>query len=347
MSQLRLIIDAGNAWVKAVCDNQQIIYPHAIAPVMAHDYEDGLKRHGKSNALDFVRIDGNSFIIGQTAEWFQTQHLVGAPKYTREYYGVLFAGVIARIFRDFPDALKKGIQVIASHASRDYEFHGMLIDSIRGRWSFEVGGVEYAFRVNEVETFEECFGSYARCAFQRDKRGNWSTPLEGKTVGILDIGGGTVGTMLVDERGTVQYGASASGGQGINDVVKRLRTLLKRDYQKLFSRAEDIPDNRLRDALADGCFEGAGRKIDVSKQVNQALNPLLNEINMLYSRQLGGGIGIDRLILTGGGTAIVGRTIQDTLAHGSTIFAGGAQDIQFANVIGMRTFCDVLSEAGL
>jgi hypothetical protein len=347
MSKIRLIIDAGNAWVKAVCDNQSIAFPHAIAPVMPHEYEDGLKRYGKSNALDFVRINGNAFIIGETAEWYQTQHLTGEPKYTREYYGVLFAGVIARIFRDFPDTINGGLQVVASHASRDYEFHRLLIDSIRGRWSFDVGGVHYGFNVSLVETFEECFGSYARCAFQHDKKGNWHTPLEGKSVGIIDIGGGTTGIMMVDESGSVQYGASASGSQGINDVIVRLRTLLKRDFAKIFSRATEIPVDRLREALATRVYQGGGRKLDVSRQCELALNPLLNEVNMLYSTHLTGGVGIDRLILTGGGMALVGKTVEDMLQHGSTDYAGTSNDIQFANVYGMRTFYDVLQEAGL
>lgn len=343
---LRLIIDAGNSHVKAICDNQQVIFPHAFAAVMPHDYDDGLSRYGRANGFDFVRINGQSYIVGATAEHYQQQRLTGAPKYAREYYGVLFASTVARIFSAAPDLLKHGLKVVASHASRDYEFHNMLRDAIRGSWSFECGGKRYKFGVPDVETYEECFGSYARCAFTKDKKG-WQTPLLGKVVGILDIGGGTVGTMMVDAGGSVQYGASASGSQGFNNVVERLRTLLKKDFPQVFAKATDIPIERLRAALVTGKFSGGGRTIDVKQQVQLALNPLLNDINQLYSAHLGGGIGLDMLLLTGGGNAIVGDTVHKNLNHGNTWMAGTVTDIQFANVLGMKTFWEVLSESGL
>lgn len=344
---LRLIIDAGNSHVKSICDNQQVTFPHAFAAVMPHDYDDGLNRYGRANAFDFVRINGQSYIVGATAEHYHQQRLTGAPKYARDYYGVLFASTVARIFHVNPDLLKGGLNVVASHASRDYEFHNLLRDAIRGQWAFECGGKRYKFSVPSVETYEECFGSYARCAFVKDKRNQWTTPLVGKVVGILDIGGGTVGTMMVDARGTVQYGASASGNQGFNHVVERLRTLLKKDFVKLFSRAVEIPDDRLRAALVTGKYTGGGRSIDVKQQVQLALNPLLNEIGQLYSANLGGGIGLDIMMLTGGGNAIVGPTVETILNHGDTWYAGTKEDIQFANVLGMKTFWEVLSEEGL
>lgn len=343
---LRLIIDAGNSHVKAICENQIITFPHAFASVMPHEYDDGLSRYGKANAFDFVRINGQSFLVGPTAEYYQQQRLTGAPKYAREYYGVFFASTVARIFHVNPDLLKAGLNVVASHASRDYEFHNMLRDAIRGSWSFECGGKRYKFSVSSIETYEECYGSYARCAFLKEKN-RWTTPLMGKVVGILDIGGGTVGTMLVDAKGTVQYGNSASGGQGFNNVVERLRTLLKKDFPQIFSRAAEIPNDRLRAALVTGKFTGGGRTTDVKQQVQLALNPLLNDINQLYSAHLGGGISLDVLMLTGGGNAIVGKTVENMLNHGSTWYAGNADDIQFANVLGMKTFWEVLAEQGM
>lgn len=340
------VIDAGNAFVKWTTGDMEGLFVHKVAMLTPDEYEEGLKRYGKTAALDFVEIDGNSYAVGTTADIANVQHRTGAPKYQRDYYGVLLANAIARAFIHNPDALSNGIRVMASHASRDYEYRDELINSIKGRWQFQCGGRAFAFNVKEVETYEEPFGGYARAAFQKDKRGQWVAPLYGLSVGIIDIGGGTCGTLAVNEDGIVQYGMAHSGGQGINSAVARLKSLLKKDYQQFFQKGADIPEDRLRAALAQGVYVGGGKRIPCEQQAELALNPLLNEVKTMYGDKLGGGLAIDVLVLTGGGNAILWEKVRDLTEHGNVILAEPHSDqLQFSNVRGAYTFRRVLEEA--
>lgn len=341
----RFVIDAGNAFVKTVIGKTENVFVHSMAELLPHEYDSALNRYGKTAALDFLRIEGSSFVVGGTAENFNTTRRTGAPKYDRDYYGLLFSSAIARTFINEPEALRGGLRVMASHASKDYEFHKRLIASIKGNWKFECGGVQFNFTVTEVQTYEEPFGSYAKRAFVKDRRGNWTTPLFGKAVGVIDIGGGTCGTLEVDEQGVVKYGTAASAEQGINAAVQRLKSMLKTDFQDFFQQGAVIPEARVRAALATGVYVGGGREIPCAEQVQLSLNPLLNEVKNMYTVNLNGGTGLDTLILTGGGNETLANQVAALTGHGDIILADELGSLQPANARGASQFANVMEEA--
>lgn len=342
------VIDAGNAFVKAVHDSTEIIFVHAIAPLASEaEYDAGLSRYGKSASMDFIRIGGKAFAIGDTAMNYRTQHLEGAPKYQRDYYGILFAAAIARTFPANSPVLAQGLMVVASHASRDYEFHKQLQESIKGKWDFECGGTRYRFTVTKSETYEEPFGGYARQAFRQTNKGKWETPLFGQHVGIIDVGGGTVGVMQVASNGNVVHNASDSADNGMNRVTETMVGLLKSGFPKIFQRGSSIPLDRVRDAIATGCYVGMGRELDVSKQRDLALAPLLNDVERLYTRKMNGGLGLDAIILTGGGNEVCNQAVYELTGHAQVYLAEQAGQLQFANVRGAANFYAVLAASGM
>lgn len=338
----RFVIDAGNSDVKFVFDQVMGKFVHKVAMLMPHEYEDGMKRYGASNRLDFIRVNGSSYAVGPTADNWEVQSRTGAPKYARDYYGPLFAGAIGRAFNGRADDVNgKVLSVVASHASRDYQFHQQLRDAIEGQWDFEIGGDRYKFSVSEVLTYEEPFGSYARRAFAK-KGSNWVATLHGVAAGVVDIGGGTCGVLAVDENGNVQYGMSDSGSQGMNNVIARMREILKHDFPQRFGQAMDIPTDRIRQAIKTGNYVGGGKPLEVSTQVELVLAPLLNEVKNLYSAKLNGGESIDVLILTGGGIEVLHEKVKVALGHGNTMLSDELGILQYANVVGAGQFFDVL-----
>lgn len=339
------VIDAGNAFVKYIVGGIEGVFVHKIAELMPGEYEDGQNRYGRNAALDFIKLGGKAYAVGSTADNYHVQHRTGAPKYMRNYYGVLFANAIARAFIAQPDLLGGGLRVMASHASRDYEFRKALTGSVKGRWAFECGGIKFNFDVTDVQTYEEPFGGYARLAFVKNKRGQWTSPLHGAEVGIIDIGGGTCGTLRVNENGNVQYGQAKSGGQGMNQVTERMRSLLKQRYSDLFQTGAEIPDDRIRRAIATGIYRGGGMELEVSSLVETACNPLLNEVDTMFMSQLGGRGATDVIALTGGGNAVLFERVIDRLGHKDMRLADDVESLQFANVRGARDFAEVLEEA--
>lgn len=351
-----LILDNGNYKVKAIAGQTKISFLHQLALLMPHDYQRAIERYGKSSAAaDFLQIDGNSYAVGESALNYPAIRRQGAPRYERSYYGVLFAAAVARASasmgaRDergvYTDLKREGLHVVASHASRDYAYRELLEKAILGKWDFAVGGERFTFKVHSVETFEEPFGGYANRAFVKTERGNWTTPMHHETVGIIDCGGGTTGTLAVAAGGDVQYTAAASADQGMNNAVERLREALKNDYPDYFAQGRDIPLDRLQTAIRTGFYKGKGSRINVQPLVDAALNPLMNEIYTMWMQSLGGGLGLDRVVLTGGGMILLGERVKEMLGFAPDAIeyaTGNTTDmLDYANVTGASRFRELL-----
>jgi hypothetical protein len=350
-----LIIDNGNFKVKAISGQTKISFLHQIAPIMPHEYKDGIQRYGQAQHGDFMEIDGKAYVVGETAQHYNVIRRQGAPRYTRDYYGVLFAAAVARAAKSlgardakgvYTDLKREGLHVVASHASRDYAFRENLEDALLGKWDYTVGKERFTFKVHSIEAYEEPFGGYANRAFVKTERGTWMTPYAHETVGILDLGGGTCGTLIVAEGGDVQYTAAASSDQGVNNAVERLRNGLKSTMPKFFSSGRDIPLDRLQDAIRTGVYKGKGDKVSVQELVDAAINPLLNEVHTMWMQQLGGGLSLDRVFLTGGGNILLGEKVKDMLdfPRQSIEYATGdtTDMLEYANVMGAQRFRDLV-----
>lgn len=350
-----MIIDSGNFKVKAITGQTKISFLHQIAPIMPHEYKDGIQRYGQAQHGDFMQMNGQGYVVGDTAQYYNVIRRQGAPRYTRDYYGVLFAMAVARAAKSlgtkdakgvYTDLKREGLHVVASHASRDYAFRDNLEDALMGKWDYTVGSERFTFKVHSIEAYEEPFGGYANRAFVKTERGAWMTPYAHETVGIIDIGGGTCGTLIVAKGGDVQYTAAASADQGVNNAVERLRNGLKSSNPKFFSSGRDIPLDRLQDAIRTGKYKGKGDIIDVQELVDAAINPLLNEVHTMWMQQLGGGLSLDRVFLTGGGNILLGEKVKAMLdfAQGGIEYATGntTDMLEYANVMGAQRFRDLI-----
>lgn len=350
-----LILDNGNYKVKTISGQSKSSFLHQIAPIMPHEYKDGIQRYGQAQHADFMQIEGQSYVIGETAQYYNVIRRQGAPRYSRDYYGVLFAAAVHRAASSlgtkdakgvYTDLKKHGMRVVASHASRDYPFREKLADALYGKWDFMVGKERFTFKVHEVDTYEEPFGGYANRAFVKNERGNWMTPYYHETVGIIDIGGGTCGTLAVAAGGDVQYTSAASADQGMNNAVERLRNGLKNEYPDFFGSGRDIPLARLQDAIRTGVYSGKGEKKPVQHLVDAAINPLLNEVQTMWAQQLGGGLGLDRVFLTGGGNILLGERVKALLGFNPDAVeyaTGNTTDLlEYANVTGAKQFHELI-----
>jgi hypothetical protein len=340
----KFIMDGGNWAVKIVCGEYECLFVHKIAELTPAAYANAMDRYGKTAPLDFIAIDGRYFVVGETAQSYEVIRRQRRAKYTVDYYGVLFASAVARMFFNNPESLESGLDVIASHASADYEFRAELRASIKRNWNFECGGVKFKFPVLSVQTFEEPFGGYAMMAFNKTKRG-WETPLNGLAVGILDIGGGTCGCLGVSADGTIRYNVAASGEHGINSAIEALKVELQHVYRDRFKTGAPS-ENRLQQALQTNVYRGGGYEIPCEREVERALNPVLNDVFNLYTTSLGGGADYDLIALTGGGNGILYNKVQAILNHGNVHLVTDPKYIHMANVRGAQVFDAVLSEGG-
>jgi len=346
---LPLFLDAGNAFAKWVVGKNEGMFIHAIAELTPAQYEYATERFGRSAPLDLLRIGSTFYAVGETAENFNITRRSGRTKYDRTYYGVLFARAVADAFVANPDYLREGLTVFASHATDDFGFRSDVVKAIKGKWRYECAGKPFEFEVKVVKTFEESFGGYCRVAIHYDGK-KWTLPLQKYSAGVIDIGGGTCGVLAVNERGIVQPSMSKSGSVGVLNAIERLKKELERKYSELFKTSQNPPSDRIREALITGEFRGFGRKLDCVREAEIALNPLMNEVKNLWMQHLSGGAGMDYVILTGGGNAILAEKVCEVIGRGENegvVLADDRQTIQFANVRGARNFADLAGIEGL
>jgi len=103
----------------------------------------------------------------------------------------------------------------------------------------------------------------------------------------------------------------------------------------------------LQEAIRTGFYRGKGSKTNVQDLVDASVNPLLNEVYTMWMQQLGGGLGLDRVTLTGGGNILLGERIKEMLgfADNAVEYATGEDTsmLEYANVSGAQRYRDLIA----
>jgi hypothetical protein len=321
------------------------VAPHALHKIPRRKWEQIVERAGtQKNARDYVQVGQQYFILGDSAERYgHSTRAMGAARYVREYIGVQAATMIARI-SPYADAR---VEVMALHPPGDAEYRKELRASIVGKWDLLLGdGNEYMFTIDHVHAVDEPYAGLMNIAINEKLMENQT--ITGGEGLVLDIGGGTTNVAPYLPGGSVDYGRIDSYPMGILNVISKLEKNLKNNHREIFKRARQIGQDRLRDALITGRFKGGGRTIQCKDEVRSAKSELLAEIERMYmDGAIGGPLGFDIVILTGGGSVAMGDDLADLLGHRNIKYAhSDLANIHFANVHGAGKLFDVLEDEG-
>ncbi len=341
---MQLFIDLGNALVKWILGDYEGWMPHALAEINEAQWNEQVGSTQGRDSFSYVHLNGKYYAVGRAAEKFRVTRRLGRLKFERQYYGPFFCSIVARMFAGNPELLEQGLNVMASYAPDDYEWSDELKGALIGKWDFECGNKRWRFAVKRVKDYSEPFGSYALRAFER-KGSGFVTPLLGKQVGIVDIGGGTHSLLQIGPDGEVDNLSGRSGQMGINNTIDLFEKLIYRDkaIKAKLPKGRKLSRQILRDAFRTGMLAFSQKEpIPVRHLVEPAAIPLLNEVSSLYYGFMDGGADQDEIIITGGGIVSLESQIRDLLDHGNvTLSQEDLTTIQFANVRGARIFEEV------
>jgi hypothetical protein len=160
-----MILDAGNSINKAKTANKEVVFPHAIKPLTEGEYQKVISRASTNgNTADYIRVNGKPYVVGESAE----RHGVlvqrsGSARYTRDYYGILAAAALSRLYER-----GREVVVFGSHAPGDVKYREDLMKSVVGEWTVEVGKRETKFRVSYANTFDEPVGGLMNVLLTED-----------------------------------------------------------------------------------------------------------------------------------------------------------------------------------
>jgi hypothetical protein len=326
-----MIIDSGNSIIKAKSSILETAFPHALKALTETEYEQILLRVRRSSPpLDYLRINGQPYVVGESAERHGTlTRRSGASRYRQDYYGVFVAAALARLNVPGGD-----VAIFGSHPPGDVSFRSDLMQSAIGNWHVELGEREHAFRVTYANTFDEPVGGLMNVILADDGRHYRRTDINGGRSLVIDIGGHTTDWLAVNPGGAVDYSLAESTPIGIQEVVQNFERSFRANNRDIVRDTPTLPPDRVRDAIASGVFVGGGREYDCENEAREATSVLLNRIAETYQHIAGGALPWDTIILTGGGSAMLYDRLLPLLGHNHIILADDADSIHLANVRG-------------
>lgn len=311
-------LDCGNAQVKALSNQYQVVFPHGLVELTPHELNELSLRGelGKDKAL--YCVNGTWYKVGQRALQTGSASLrYGESRYVDSYYGVLAAVAMFEVFNTPPAG---GVFIMGSHTPKDAIYRQDLILSVRGsrglKWSVEHMGVRKDFTVTDAAGIDEPVGVYRHAVladdgshFRADNR-----PLRKGVTLILDIGGFTSAWSIARD-GLLDYAAGGSHVRGILHVLDDLEALIRSEYRQRLKGAQRLDPIALRAALKTGKYDAAGAgKLDVAALVNQAVTPLMNDLDGIFQR-FGGLSFAHSVLLGGGGGAVLEGRIRESFQH--------------------------------
>lgn len=326
-----MILDAGNSIIKAKTANREVVFPHAIQPMIEGEYQKIISRASvNGNSADYVRVNGKPYVVGGSAE----RHGVlvqrsGSARYTRDYYGILAVVALSRLYER-----GREIAVFGSHAPGDVKYREDLMKSVVGEWAVEVGKREINFRVIYANTFDEPVGGLMNVLLTEDGQHYQHANVGEGTSLVIDVGGFTTDWLAVNPGGVVDYGLARSIPIGIQQVISDFEESFRANHVDLVKDIPVLPPARVRRAIATGVFEGGGKKYQCGEYVGEATSLFLNKFADTYQRIVGGALPWDTIILTGGGSALLQQNLQPILNHENVVLADQLDNLHLANVRG-------------
>jgi len=329
-----MALDCGNSIIKAKIarrQNGEIAFPHALKQLTESEYDKIVNRAGlQKSSPDYLRINGKPYVVGESAERLGliTQRS-GAARYTPDYYGVLAAAALGRLYER-----SREVSVFGSHPPGDVQFRQDLMKSVVCDWYVETKGRERHFRVSYANTFDEPVGGLMNVLLTEDGQHYQYTGINGGRALVIDIGGFTTDWLAVNPGGEVDYSLARSIPIGIQSVLAEFTESFRSNNREAVKDTPVLPPERVRKALATGIFEGGGRHYPCDKEVEEAASLMLNRIADTYQRIAGGALSWDTIILTGGGSALLHQRLLTILNHENIVLADKLEEMHLANVRG-------------
>jgi hypothetical protein len=329
-----MVLDAGNSIIKAKIarrEKGEVAFPHALRPLTENEYTNILARASISGlSPDYIRVNGKPYVVGESAErhGLVTQR-TGTARYTRDYYGVLAATALGRLYER-----SRETSVFGSHPPGDVKFRQDLMDAVIGDWDVEVQGRERHFRVTYTNTFDEPVGGLMNVILTEDGQHYQHTNINSGRALVQDIGGFTTDFLAVNPGGEVDYSLARSVPIGVQNVLSDFENSFRANNKEAVKDTPVLPPERVRRAIATGVFEGGGRRYPCENEVQEATSMMLNRIADTYQRIAGGALSWDAIILTGGGSGLLYKRLLPILDHENVILADELKNIHLANVRG-------------
>lgn len=290
--------DGGYNAVKVTNLNDQTTFPSVVGT------PDTARFSLNATSDVIIEYNGESYLVGESAvlqsrmiqrredrHWFQS-----------EQYIVLYLAALSAMSAKADVNVITGLPMAFFSSDKD-----ALKSKLTGEFVFNRCGNQ--FKVNtSVKVVPQPFGTLFDIAM--DKDGDViNTEVANGTIGVIDCGGKTTNLLAVSRLSEIGRETSSVNVGGW-DVIRALQNYINNEYPN-----RDFRDHELAQIVKVGSFTYFGEKIDVRKIVDEISKPLAEQVIAQASQLWNGGASLDKIVVTGGGTHLLGQHICNHFPH--------------------------------
>ena len=189
-----------------------------------------------------------------------------------------------------------------------------------------------SLQVTEVKVIPQPFGALLAATLDDNGRIITDNELATGSVGVIDVGGKTTNLLSVHRLSEIGR-ETASVNAGAWDAVRGLRSWLDTHCPDL-----ELRDHQVVEAIVARQVKYYGESLALSRQVEDVLEPLAEQILAQATQLWNGGAALDAILVSGGGALLLGPLIRRHFRHARVV-----EKPVWANALGFWRFAERLA----
>lgn len=327
--------DDGNHTKKILCDTKYVHEESAVALVHGN-YERYM--NGNATKAGYIMVDGAMYAVGSTARRERRSLPKGAERYTRDYYRIGLAYMLAKLY----GKASVDVDLYATHAPQDYAFAPNMVEAVSGVMNCITPHGKTQYSVHRLTASDEPLGLANHTFYGRDGYIDRYWTVGTHIILVCDVGGFTTDLAII-ENGVVDYGTMRSIEAGADNIYRMFIQGVRDDSQlrsqlgKL-SESNYVPE-LVKDAIVTKNWANDSRNpISVEHVANDVLNFLISEVEDGIN-SMGGLVNYTDVIFGGGGAGLIYNEFVGRYRTSNVNFhiaESNSALLRYANVFGVK-----------
>lgn len=343
-------VDFGYGYTKAISSNgKRIIFPSVVGSGRERGLASFIKnKKATEEQRDLtemhIKVDGKHFYVGEMAEKNSndSSRIFDRERYNHEYTPILYHVAIQQIVEpDVEEVILLAGLPLNYYKSQVKPFKEKLLGkSLEIEWISGLPQQRKKVNIAQVEVFPQGYSAVLSTIQNSEGKFINSDLLEeGNQLAIIDIGFRTTDVCVVEMKGKGAFSPLIQYSATIDQGVVNLYEFIKKAYQEK-TQGSDVSDSKIKRILEKKYINYKGKKIDLSKEVEEArqsvTNGISDSIKMLWKDELDT---IDQIYVIGGGSYEFGDYMQKNFDNRLKTIV----DSQFANAISYYRMWKILT----
>ncbi len=309
-----LAVDVGFGQTKAIGGKTEKVvqFPSLVGNFKPLDFISGQEELPWVEKL-VIRYGDQSYFIGDVARRQDVPYSsLNSNRFTQNEGMALLMGAMALLL----DAGENDVGLVVGLPVSDFErlkkeYRQALINTTHNFKTLSLtgkAGRNYSVNIEAVKILPQPYGSWVQC-FAEDRS------LRDKVVAVCDIGYFTVDLAHIEKREYVARKSSSYNEVGVHQAFMEIRSEISSSNIGVTLAEEDVTE----DLISRGTIKVHGETKSFVKMRNNVLRQKARQISERIKKNWLNFVGIDEIIITGGGASLLGDMVKEELNFQDTV----------------------------